>query len=326
MENSLAAGFRTSPVEIAAFFLIVILFVVALVSYGIHRHRVYLRRRAKENSRRYAELVVARKLLPTDEDLVDRLARYLRDPSDKHIILQSQSVFNQTAALALDDGVAGPGQVSALRVKLGFTGRPVGLRPRSSTEIPPSSPVILETAGNTRFEGQVTGAATDSLRVRLKDRHVTIPSGASLRVIYQNDAGVFNFNSTVLLKDDNEIGLQHSEEIESVQHRSHYRRPVNLPVYIRSALSDDEPKLSRFVDIGGGGASIRNPGGRFSTGDTVELTFHPDGDTTLDLVATVVRTSRRGKVIHLRYGNIRESDRDRVYRLMFRPSDKSEDR
>ncbi len=322
MENSVAAGFRTSPVEIAAFFLIVILFVVVLVSYGVRRHRVYLRRRAEEKSRRYTELVGMRNLLPTDEDIIDRLAQYLRDPSEKHLILQRQSTFNQTAALALDDNEVGPGQISALRVKLGFTGRPVGLRPRSSTEIPPSSSIILETSRDAQFEGVVTNAGTDSLRVRLKDRHSSLPTGESVHVVYQNDSGVFTFDSTVLLTDINKIQLQHSEQISSVQDRSHYRRPLKLPVYIRGVLSDEEPEASEFLDIGGGGASIRNPAERFSAGDSVELTFHPDGDTTLDLVATVVRTSRRGKVIHVRYGNIRESDRDRVYRLIFHPSEK----
>ncbi|MFP4209989.1 MAG: hypothetical protein ACLFR8_02005 [Alkalispirochaeta sp.] len=69
------------------------------------------------------------------------------------------------------------------------------------------------------------------------------------------------------------------------------------------SLSSLRVRLGFTGRVGGGGASLYN-------------LEHPRS---LDLVATVLRTSRGGGVIHVRYGNIRESDRDRVYRLLFQP-------
>lgn len=53
-----------------------------------------------------------------------------------------------------------------------------------------------------------------------------------------------------------------------------------------------------------------NPGERYEPGDSVELTFHPDSDSILHIPGRVVRTSKKGTVLHL--------SRDRIYRLLFR--------
>ena len=171
-------------------------------------------------------------------------------------------------------------------------------------------------AATAPVHGQVIEAQPDALRVRLDGANTPLTDGSFVHVVYQNDAGVFEFDSAVLLREASEVQLQHAEEISGVQVRA-LRRELRIPVYVSSAICDDEADLSQFIDIGGGGASLENPGRRFSAGDTVELTFHPDGNRALNLIATVVRTSRNGSVLHVKYGNIRESSRDRVYRLLF---------
>jgi c-di-GMP-binding flagellar brake protein YcgR len=112
--------------------------------------------------------------------------------------------------------------------------------------------------------------------------------------------------------------LEHSEDVESAQRREYYRRPMRFPVYLRSAEKEHRPVRSEFLDIGGGGGSVVNPGQRYEEGDTLELTFHPDSEKTLHIPANVVRTSKGGKVLHLSFENIRESSRDKIYRLLFR--------
>ncbi len=325
MGTSLATGFETPLIEIIVFVVILVGVVALLIGYYVRRRNKARQRHAREDAERYEELVRQSGLTPYEERVVEILAGYLRRRTARHVLLQSQGAFNQAATLALDDGEVSSGDVSSLRVKLGFTGKPLGLRPQSSVEIPPGAALLIQKPRRTPVHGQVIQAQTDALRVRLDGPDTPLTEGSFVHVVYQNDAGVFEFDSAVLLRNGEEVQLQHSEEIHGVQQRAHYRREIRLPVYISSASRNDEAVLSQFIDIGGGGASIENPDKRFSPGDTVELTFHPDGDRSLNLIATVVRTSRGGSTIHVKYGSIRESSRDRVYRLLFNPPGEGQD-
>jgi c-di-GMP-binding flagellar brake protein YcgR len=138
-----------------------------------------------------------------------------------------------------------------------------------------------------------------------------------VEILYQNRRGTFSMKTTVLKQEGELLRLAHSEEVDRSQQREHYRREVNLPVYVRPAGSDERPVQSRFLDLGGGGASLYNPGGRYRGADDVELTFHPDSDERLSLSARVVRTSHGHSVIHVDFGQLRESVRDRIYRVLF---------
>ncbi|MFW5827386.1 MAG: PilZ domain-containing protein [Alkalispirochaeta sp.] len=319
MESSLAAGFDTPLIEMIAVLVVVAGVIVAFVGYYLRRRNEEQRRHAREDAQRYHELVHLSGLTPSEESVVGTLVQHLRRHTPRHVLLQNQGVFNQAATVALDDGEVSPGQISALRVKLGFTGKPVGMRPRSSVDLPAGAALLIQKPRRAPVHGQVIEAQSDALRVRLDGADTPLTDGSLVHVVYQNDAGVFEFDSGVLLRDGDEVQLQHAEEISGVQLRSHFRREIRIPVYVSSATCDEEAALSQFIDIGGGGASLENPGKRFSAGDTVELTFHPDGDRALNLIATVVRTSRSGSVLHVKYGSIRESSRDRVYRLLFNP-------
>ncbi|MEX2444095.1 MAG: PilZ domain-containing protein, partial [Alkalispirochaeta sp.] len=303
--------------EIIAIIVVVVGLIALLTGYYLRRRNEQHRRHAREDAQRYQELVRESGLTPSQESVIGTLTQHLHRHTAKHVLLQNQGVFNQAAALALEDEEVSSDQISALRVKLGFTGTPVGMHPRSSVDIPPGATLLIKKPRRTPVHGQVIEAQEESLSVQLDDADAPLTDGSIVHVIYQNDAGIFRFDSTVLLREGAEVHLQHAEEITQVQQRGQFRRELHIPVYVSSAISNDEADLSQFLDIGGGGASLENPGKRFSAGDAVELTFHPDGNRALNLIATVVRTSRGGSVIHVKYGNIRESSRDRVYRLLF---------
>lgn len=346
MESSLAAGFQTPIVEIVAVAVVIIGVVAGFGLYAFRKNRIERLERHIANAARYRELVQIHALTPTDEHTIQILARHLRDPSQKHLLLQSQGLFNQSATLALEDEAVGAGQISALRVKLGYSGRLIGLQPRSSVDIPAGSGVLVERAESARRSARVqrsasarhsarrqrsaarssvpvpatvVGSESGTFRISVGDDAPTFPTASSVHVVYQNDAGVFEFDTVVLQRDNTVIDLQHVESIQALQQRRHYRKAITLPVYVSDATVAEEATATVFIDIGGGGASFRNPDKLFRRGDTVELSFHPDEHDELNLTATVVRTSEEGAVAHVRYGQIRESSRDRVYRLLFDP-------
>lgn len=314
----LSEGFRTSPAEIVLVAAIVLLFILVPTVYGIRRSRQERRRKLRRASERYEELVEQKVLSPSEQGAVEVLSDYLQDPERKYLVLQNQALFNQTAALARDDEALSEGQISALRVRLGFAGEYVGAHPASSTELPPGSGVLLLEDQKHPVHGRVLEPSPSAFRVRLdeNERHFVI--GNPVEVVYQNSSGVFQFDSAVLNRAGRELELEHSEHVESAQRREYYRRQIRLPVFVRSAEKEHRPVRSEFLDIGGGGASMVNPGQRYEQGETLELTFHPDSEKTLHIPANVVRSSKSGKVLHLSFENIRESSRDKIYRLLFR--------
>lgn len=313
----LSEGFRTSPVEIALVVLVLLAFILVPTIYGVRRRREQRRRQIRRASEWYEALVNQHGLSPLEQGAVELLSNYLEEPGRKYLVLQNQAVFNQTAALAQEEEALSEGTISALRVRLGFAGSFTGAHPQSSAEIPEGSGVLVLEDREHPVHGRVLKPTTSAFRVRLDENERKFVIGNPVEVVYQNSSGVFRFDSGILHRIGSELELQHSERVEIVQRREYYRRNIRLPVYVRAAEEDHRPVRSEFVDIGGGGASMANPGERYEKGESLELTFHPDSEATLHIPARVVRTSKQGKVLHLSFENIRESSRDKIYRLLF---------
>ncbi|MFW5695106.1 MAG: flagellar brake protein [Alkalispirochaeta sp.] len=315
--NTVANGFETSLFESVAVVSIIAALVVFFLVYGLRAQ--YRRERSGDEAgaQRYQEGVLVHRLTPSEEHLLQQLATTLKRPRDAYKLMERPGRFNLAAAELLKRDAISAGAVSALRVKLGFTGRPIGLQPRSSVDIPPSSTITVDRFSGSPIEGTVKASASNSLRVHIERSKPVPPPGTPLRVVYQNESGVFSFDTVVLIREDEDVYLQHSERIEKRQQRHHYRTAMRMPVWVYRVLSDEEPVRSEFIEIGGGGASLRNPAGRFEAGDTLGLVFYLSEEEVMELPVTVIRLSRARTVLHVRFGNIREAQRDRIYRMLF---------
>ncbi len=89
---------------------------------------------------------------------------------------------------------------------------------------------------------------------------------------------------------------------------------------MRAVGSEEKPLRSVFRDLGGGGASLANPQKAFRAGMDLELTFNPTGEDPLSIMAEAIRTSKGGKLVHVRFGSITDSMRDRIIGSLFRTS------
>lgn len=317
--NSLAAGFETPIVEIVAVILVLFGLGVALVIYNYKRERKLQIQRAEASIARYNDLVLQRGLTRSDRNVLERLIAYIPRSIEPFRLLEQQGVFTRAATMALDDSEVGPGQVSALRVKLGFVGRALGMQIRSSVDLPIGASVSLQPRYGAPQSARVIQSDQTVLRVEIEDGDLTrFTGGRRIRVSYQNAAGIFSFDSAVLGREDEAVALQHSERITVQQQRRYFRTSLAIPVSIIGVdPPHPEPVTAEFVDVGGGGASLTNPLGTFHAGDWVDLVFGQADRSPLTVPSTVIRTSNGNSILHVEYRNLREATRDKVYRLLF---------
>lgn len=289
-----------------------------LVAYATIWSRREKRQKAELARRLYDEKSTELKLTPSQHELLKRMAHYLKDPVNIHQLLTDEVAFNSAARELRENDEANPQSIASLRVALGFQGSRTDKAPKSSTQIPAGSTVLV---ARNRYKkpakAKVLPPEPHSFLIRMVDEGVRIPAGAAVDIYYQNRAGVFTFRTTVLGEDGKTAKLSHSEEIKQYQKRRYYRRKIDLPVHVYP-FDSDKPILSRFKDIGGGGASLLNTDRHFKQGDELELRFTPD-DEEIRLTGTVMRLSEGGAVIHVNYEHIRDALRDRIYQAIFRP-------
>jgi c-di-GMP-binding flagellar brake protein YcgR len=135
-------------------------------------------------------------------------------------------------------------------------------------------------------------------------------------VYFQNRAGFFSFTSRITEKDDRLIHVQHSDQIKRYQRRRYTRRRIRLPVFIQPYLGTSAPRKSILLELGGGGASLQNPGKSFQVEQQVELSFAPRGNE-FHVLGQIVRISRGGQVIHVEFQALDEAERMRISHSVF---------
>jgi c-di-GMP-binding flagellar brake protein YcgR len=323
--QTVSRGFDRSPLEIVLVVLSFLAFIALLiVIYRLQRRKARRQQRSIAD-RRYRQIVEKRALVPSEEDLVRRMARFLKEPQKKYLILINQPTFNYCAAKLRARDEAAAIAIAELRSKLGFRLQGPEQIPASSAELPEGQGLLMIAAGERdgrKAQGRVYKQEPNSLLVQLIETGTSFRRGETVRIYFQNRAGLFSFASRILSVENRVIRLQHGEEVKRLQRRKYYRRRVSQPVRIRYPGTEEKPTLSTFYDLGGHGASLKNPGRRYGSGDAVELTFLAAGER-FTLVAEVLRTSKNGDILHVRFAPMRETTRDRIIGSLFQGTGKA---
>lgn len=325
--DSMARGFVQSPLQYALFAAIVLLLVAALLAaYRVQRGRA---RRQQERLalERFERLSGKLGLTDGEKQALDLLAG--GQVSKKLRLLTSPAAFNRSAAR--------PGQAIAesslaeLRLKLGFQARNPERAPSASSELPEGLPVLLlwsagrglraagglrPTGARRRLAAEVGAQEAEALVLVPREAGEVPPSGSPVTVVFQNRAGLFAFRTRVRSAAGGMLRLEQVERIERTQRRRYYRRRLRLPVQV--LVREGEPPLgSQLLDLGGEGASLLNPQKRLSASELAELAFQVGGQS-FRLTAEVLRVSRDGQVLHVRFHGLRDPDRDRLLGVLFR--------
>lgn len=311
-------AYRARPLELAIVLGGVVLLIGGLWVYTRVEQRRYRRERSRRAQAAYDEKTDQLKIPPSWQSLLERMALYLPNSEDKYLLLENEWMFNSCAQKLLEQDEAPADAIAALRLQLGFA---------QNREKAPSSTVHLP-EGSTVFVRRLKGERPVRGRVMAPEPHafrVVVPPGAHFRtgssvdVFYQSHTGIFRIHTLVQNIEDNVLSLRHSETLTRYQKRKYFRRNVKMPVLVRRADSDQAALQSTIEDLGGGGASMQNPGQQFRSGDRLELRFSTGLAERLQVIGEVIRTSHNGNTLHLRFTSIREPVRDRIFQAIFTP-------
>ena len=316
--EQVADAYRSSPLELLGIVLLLLVLVGGLVAYAAIWSNREKRHQAELAQQFYDDNTRDLNLSPSQHEMLKRMAQYLRNPVNVYQLLTDEVAFNSAALQLRENDEASPQSIASLRIALGYQRSRPDRSPKSSTQIPPGSTVLVSRSRYKKpVKARVLPPEPSSFLIRLVEEGTRVPAGAAVDVYFQNSAGVFTFRSTVLGEDGKTAKLSHSEEIKRYQKRRYYRRKIDLPVHVYP-FDSDKPILSRFRDIGGGGASLLNTDRHFKEGDDLELRFTPDNEE-IRLTGTVMRLSEGGAIAHVNYEHIRDGLRDKIYSAIFRP-------
>lgn len=316
--DEISKGFVHTPLEIGIY-IILILGIIALLLL-LYRYQVKKIRKEKTvRALRIYEDIIRKKGLGHQElDILKKLAMYLRDPQEKNLLLENQSTFNTCARKLQNDNRVSTSSLASLRLKLGFKREGPEQIPHSSSELPEDLPLLITQKGKKHCPGRLSKIEPRYLTVTLENGSLPPKPGLPVQVYFQNRSGLFCFTTSIQNYGKGLIMVSHSENIKRLQRRKFYRKTIMLPVYIKLTGSQEPPIRSAIIDLGGGGASVSNPGRQFVPEDDIEISFSTPGKNRINLKASVVRLSNEGKTMHITFSPMPDSTRDLIIRFLFR--------
>jgi len=308
-------GFTSDPLDLALVVTALFILVASGVGLQVYASRRRIRSRLEQSKKQYLSGIKQLSLDPSEQAILERMSLYLPNgESRRHLLLSSASLFDFCATKARKATDIDDGAMAALRLKLGF--KPVGgEKPIRSTALLPRDIYLLVVQRETKkFYGKIADSTPQGLLLRIEDRSVIAPgAGTPVQCYFKSNSGTFSFSTRVsALADAHAIRIEHSETIRRSQRRKYYRAAMDLEARIRLAGSDEQPTPTRIVDLSGGGATAANPELRFRKGDDVQVVFRTDAGGEHSIVGEVVRLSDDAALIHVLFGPLADSPRDRL--------------
>jgi c-di-GMP-binding flagellar brake protein YcgR len=317
--TEMAAGLARSPLEIAIFAVLVLSIVVAVVVLYRRQMRKEREEALGRSQRLFGQQVRKRRLSYAEVSILESLATYLQDPAQKHLLVENQNTFNTCARKLLDAGHASATEIAALRLKLGFRSRSPEQVFQSSAQLHEDMPVVVVQREKQGCRGKIDAVEPQLLGIEMGDGCAPFKRGHPVRVYFQTPAGRFAFSTKVRRVGKGRVELTHSESIKRLQRRQFYRKKLMLPVYVRHAGVQERAMLTSLIDLGGGGASLANRDMGFKVGDRIRLSVLPSGQDKIEATGEVIRISKDGKVAHIEFEHMMDSNRDRIMGLLFKP-------
>ncbi len=309
--NGIRQGFMRTPTEILLFFVILTSLLLILVVYAVIR-AVIARLRTSRRSREIFIHLLARLDLSGEERAIFlRLVSYMSPSHQDQDLLLKRRVFDACAEKMRAAEGTPKALLASLRMKVGFNVLQPYETPASSEDLPTGMVLLLVQDEGTRLRGTITAQAPKRMFITLDPGSRPPAIGRAYAVYFNTPSGVFRFHSRSVDAADGTVSLEHSKTIEHFQRRAFFRVHESLPVYIKVSLSAGAPVEATLLDISSGGAGLRNPGIQARQGDLLEMSFSPVLKR-LPITARIIRTSKDGKLLFVRFESLSRMDRKRL--------------
>ena len=321
--SAFGQGFVQTRLDILFVFLITIALLLFFLIYFVAQ-RSKARRIIAAHSREMLEHLIAKLDLNAQETaLLGRLSLYIDRGESLHALLINHHVFDACARKMGQHEQYSETHLDALRLKIGFRLTQPEEVPGSSSELAEGSSVLLVAGSKARFGGTILAQGPTTMLVKLDSGTPFLTKDLKLTAYFHNAAGIFSFSTKISEIEKDAVRIEHSSQIMRHQRRNYYRRREFLPVYIMPFSVGAVPLKTHLIDLGGGGASFQNPKGRFEEGDLLEMSFSLQM-TKLTMLARVLRYSRMGRVMRVKFESLSDKDRDSIMRFLFAQSERKQ--
>ncbi|WP_018527458.1 PilZ domain-containing protein [Alkalispirochaeta alkalica] len=318
----ISSGFQTSPIEVITFLVIIGIITVALIVTQLLNRREARQRARRRAAAHKAPILRSRSaaprptLPPKHQNVLDRLAWFLKNPNRITALLEDPEKMLLLAKKGLQEGVVQEKEIRSLLRYLGVDPEQLFSRSLLTSTIPPGSEVSVSTADLSVASGVFVSNRRDGLLLRIDRGGQKFRTGLPLEIVCYSADGMHQFHSTLLRKKGKHLLVSHSRHVRHAQRRRYRRHEIEIPIRIGTPGFRGAPLETVSVDMSIGGVAVRNPKKKLVLGALVECTLEAGSTPPLVVTGTVVRLSRRKTRAHISFSAMNDRTRHRLFRRL----------
>lgn len=317
MRYDFSAGFQTSPAQIAILIGILALLGLVLIIPLFVGEPKRKRRDSAPPMIRLDHPRVRITLSESEEATLARIGWYVKDKGKRARLMSDHHLLRQAAKRALRDGTIGEQETVRLCRTLGVDSTPLFSRWTSTASIGIGSMVTVSDVEAHVAAGAVLLCDESGLRIKLDKGRTQFGAGRTVDALCVTDTGIYRFSTTVIGQDGRVLNLKHTTNVTRAQRRRYRRLRMQLRAEVAMMGLNQAPLKAKTLDISGGGAALTNPKKRFTPSSQVACTLLTPNHGQLPLTGTVVRTSKRNRVMHVRFFGIDDAKRHELFALLY---------
>ncbi len=321
MPYDFSSGFSTSSTEVYLFIGVVAFLILIGIVSQIRRNNNKNKPRKRKNggsppplrpiSRRRTDLI---SLNTAERNILEHLAWFLKDPRQSDRLLEDDRLLLRAARQGIREGIVPELGVVRLLNRLDVDTSQLGGGRKTSASIPAGSEVSISDSEMNLAVGSLVLSGETAMIVKLNTSRHRLDPGKPVEVMCNSPDGLYRFQSNVIARDNKQLSIRQSFNVENIQRRKYRRRRVERICDIRIGGSSRQTVTTTTIDLGLGGAAVKNQHKRIASGLPVEFVLDPNTNAPLIISATVLRLSQRNKVAHIRFLKVDEALRHRLFR------------
>jgi len=316
--KGIADSFKPSPLEIILITLGVFFFIGVLI--WVYRKQ---KNRAKAISMNYAQTLYLKSIknisLPSEDlDLLNRIAEeHPAGVTKKYLVVQRASAFDEAAGKLIGAGELTEEETLPIREKLEEACFQEDHGIATTRDIPRGIHLYIMEDRSFGYHGDIKLKTPEALQIELRDNGLILDEESEITAYFKRNTDTFYFRATVKVSAPGILELSHPAKIRKVQRRKYYRTECRKSAVI-SHLNGKNRIPTTITDLGGGGATINNRGNKYKAGEGIFLYFKMPGHRELRIKGKVVRATREGLKLHVRFESLRERERDIIISYVFK--------